>query len=594
MNTKNDGPGKDSGRPAEGGDTASKKPYATIDLKATEVKSETKPSAAADAAKDAAAKAAQSVPPVGAKPGDAKPLDPKATTASATAGKPGDAKPTDPKVADPKAAAAKPDPKTDPAKSKVAETTAPKRSGSGVGGFFTHMAAGIVGGFLALLGADTIGEKLHQYLPELGLPAGGSAALNETTSKLQARMAELEQSVKQGRAADLASKLAATEATLKEVRQTQGKLVEDSRALAERVGKQTGGDVADARVVKLEEKLAALSAAAETDPQKGRIPQLAALTGKVSDLEATVNNQMAAVRKSIAEQIDARVGGVAEASEAAKAGAQRIDRDVSGLKSETARLRSDGERTAAALKIVQEDTAGMRGSLEALKSDVDAKLRAAAKPADVSAAVAPVAGKLAALEGNVAAVVKSEDSRKANAERIVLSLELGNLKRVIDRGSPFAAELAEVRKAGGNKIDLSALDRFKDKGVATIADLTREFRTIANGIIDAEGEPANAGVIDRLLSGAKSVVRVRKVSQDASDTGVEATVARMEAAVKEGRLADVLSESKKLSGRASVPAQDWLTKVEARNTVERAIGGVEASLKASLASGIEPAAPEKK
>ena len=51
----------------------------------------------------------------------------------------------------------------------------------------------------------------------------------------------------------------------------------------------------------------------------------------------------------------------------------------------------------------------MRGSLEALKSDVDAKLRAAAKPADVSAAVAPVAGKLAALEGNVAAVVKSED-----------------------------------------------------------------------------------------------------------------------------------------------------------------------------------------
>ena len=191
------------------------------------MKSETKPSAAADAAKDAAAKAAQSVPPVGAKPGDAKPLDPKATTASATAGKPGDAKPTDPKVADPKAAAAKPDPKTDPAKSKVAETTAPKRSGSGVGGFFTHMAAGIVGGFLALLGADTIGEKLHQYLPELGLPAGGSAALNETTSKLQARMAELEQSVKQGRAADLASKLAATEATLKEVRQTQGKLVEE-------------------------------------------------------------------------------------------------------------------------------------------------------------------------------------------------------------------------------------------------------------------------------------------------------------------------------------------------------------------------------
>ena len=272
MNTKNDGPGKDSGRPAEGGDTASKKPYATIDLKATEVKSETKPSAAADAAKDAAAKAAQSVPPVGAKPGDAKPLDPKATTASATAGKPGDAKPIDPKVADPRPQRLNPTRKPIlPSPRSLKRLLPSVRVPAWAVSSRTWRPASSADSWLCSAPIPSARNCTSTCLSS-ACPRAGSAALNETTSKLQARMAELEQSVKQGRAADLALKLAATEATLKEVRQTQGKLVEDSRALAERVGKQTGGDVADARVVKLEEKLAALSAAAETDPQKGRIP----------------------------------------------------------------------------------------------------------------------------------------------------------------------------------------------------------------------------------------------------------------------------------------------------------------------------------
>ncbi len=110
--------------------------------------------------------------------------------------------------------------------------------------------------------------------------------------------------------------------------------------------------------------------------------------------------------------------------------------------------------------------------------------------------------KLASLEGNLASVVKSEQDRKADAERIVVSLELANLKRALDSGQGYAAELAAVRKASGGKIDLSALDRYQAGGLPAMPELEREFRTLAYTIVEADNEPAEAGVVDKLIAGA--------------------------------------------------------------------------------------------
>jgi hypothetical protein len=597
MNSKNDGPDKTNPRPADqpagSGSGGPKKPYATIDLKATEVKTgqpaeaaaktgETPKADPAKASEKPAAVLTGAQPKPGeAKQPDAKPADPKAAAAAASA--------------KPAAPTAKADVKADakPAAAKPAEATADaKRSGAGVGSFFTHLAAGVVGGFLALLGADTVGQKL---LPELGLPAP-TAALSETTAQLQKRLAALES--KSALPADATQKLAAAEgriAKLEEARGEAAKLATEARTLAQSAAKQ-GSEAAEARIAKLEEKLASLVAAATSDPQNaGRIPALAAITGKLGDLETTFANQIGAVRKSIGEQIDGRMTAVSEASEQARSGVQRLDRDVATLKSDTARLKSDTDRIAVGLKTAQEDIATANSGIDGLRSDTDARMKAAAKPADVSAAVAPVASKLSQLEGSVESVVKSEQIRKANAERIVLSLELGNLKRVLDRGAPFATELAEVKKAAGGKIDVAALERYKDKGVATLADLTRDFRGVANAVLDADAENAAGGnVVDRLLAGAKSVVRVRKVGTDAGASGTEASLARIEAALKDGRLGAVIEEAAKLPPKALPPAHDWLAKVEARNNVDRAIGAVEASLKASLAAAPEATDTVKK
>ena len=244
---------------------------------------------------------------------------------------------------------------------------------------------------------------------------------------------------------------------------------------------------------------------------------------------------------------------------------------------------------------MKEEAGKLSSTIGELRASIETQIKALARPADVSAAVSPVASKLAELEHNVQSVVKSEATRKENAERIVLSLELSNLKRALDRGQGqgYTAELEEVRKVSGGQLDLSALERFKDTGVATVAELKASFRPVMNAVIDADLEPADGSVIDRLLAGAKSVVRVRRVSHDAEDTSAEAVVSRIETALNEGRLGDVIALAKTLPQRAQAPIEDWLTKVAARNSVDEAIAAVDEKLKASLSGTAEaaPAAP---
>src|SRR5690606_3799214 len=105
---------------------------------------------------------------------------------------------------------------------------------------------------------------------------------------------------------------------------------------------------------------------------------------------------------------------------------------------------------------------------------------------------------------------------------------------------------------------------------------------IANAIIAADSRIQDASWTDRLLAGAKSIVRVRRVDAPADDNSAEAVVARMEKSLKAERLTDVLSEAAKLSPKAAQPARGWLEKIEARAAVDRAMARIEDDLKRSL------------
>ncbi|HXF55307.1 MAG TPA: hypothetical protein VNK52_14420 [Hyphomicrobiaceae bacterium] len=403
--------------------------------------------------------------------------------------------------------------------------------GSAPGLLVTHGAAGVAGGVLVLLAVFVLAPLLGQ--------TGGEEALQDLERRLRA--IETSPASRAAVPADLAQKMTAAEQRLARLEEAvrkepsaseaQARLASQMKVLEERVGKLAPLEAA--RVAKLEDRLQQLSAAG--------IP--------------------------------------------AAAGREQIDREIAELKDRAARLgqradalKADGERLASLLKAVQED-------LTTLKADVAREFKSVVRTQDVNRSLAPVSGKLSALEQEIESLAKSELDRQANAERIVLALELGNLKRVLERGVPYSAELAEVSKVAGGKLNLAILERYKSQGVPPVTELAREFRGLAHAVIEADAEQPDASILDRLLAGAKSIVRIRKVSHPAGDTSVEAVVARMEAAVRDGNLALVIEAAKGLSPKAREPVRAWLEKVEARVAVDRAINDIDAQLKASLGGG---------
>lgn len=575
------GQGKGPSDPAAG----QKKPSAIIDLKATEITGGTRPAAdAGSAARTSPAGVA--VPPTG--------IAAQSSTAGSTSTK--GAAPSAPSAV-PASGAARTGPApnasaTGEPKTPIAKPTSPEPRRSGFVTLLTHATAGVLGGLIALLAADTVGQRIGQ---QLGLPMSESAQQGKAVQeRLGLIEAELKKFANLPGSPDpsLASKLQAAERRLAELekagadlaalKQAQTKLAADAQALQDRVAKGGATDAsgapvdASARLAKLEEQLGLLATAAGTDPQRGRIPQLAAVSGKVADLEIALASGLASVRKGVTQEMDARLTALAEAAETAKSGVVRIDRDVGQLKGDTTRAtqRLDGLKSTADR---------LETGLDGLKTEFQAQLKGVARTGDVKTAVEPVAAKVAALETTVQTVVKSEEDRRQTAERVVLSLELGNLKRALDRGSPYAAELAVVQRVAGGRIDLASLEASKTKGLPTQAELLREFRPLAHAIIEADRTPADGGVVDRLLAGAKSIVRVRKTeAAGADDKSVESVVARMEVALKSGQMQLVTSEAATLSKQAAAPARDWLDKVAARAQVETAMAKVDEQLKSVL------------
>jgi hypothetical protein len=368
--------------------------------------------------------------------------------------------------------------------------------------------------------------------------------------------------------------------------------------------------------------LATLLLAGTGGGEHGAAPQLAPLTGRVSELERTVGGQSqlpdlrnrvdalarttgvldaasgkhAAELKALEERLGSvgavapelgerlaklesaitalTVAGAGETSEVVRSGLDRFERQVAGARADAARLAERLDRFEQQFRATQ-------GGLEGLKGDLERGLKATARAEDL----APLAGRVAALDKELQAFLKTEADRTANTSRVVLSLELSNLKRAIERGDSFATELAAAKKVAGDWLNLTLFDRYAKEGLPPLPELATSFRKVANGMLDAEAEPADAPLLERLLSGARSIVRVRKSGQAADDGSLEATIARMEMALKENRLGDVLAQGRKLPPKAALVAEDWLRRVDMRYQVEKALADTEAALKSSLAAG---------
>ena len=334
MANNNDGSGKKdpkSGAKPSGGGQEPRKPTAIIDLKATEVKdkpttkpapqdkSGDKPAAAKEADKTRAGSpaadktaASASVPPVSQSTKSDQPAaaqsgkdsrpgagDPSKSDKKSDGGKPADTTPA--------GAAKKPEP---------VERSPAKSSGGGAWSMFTHLAAGIAGGAIVLLAAQPIERQTGmQFLPRAELPADFDRRLVALESG-PAPAAEL---------GKLGDRIDAAETRLGEIDQLRQQLQRLASAPAPAAGDSAGTEAAagkataalEKRLAQLERTLETLSSATGSDGNKTNVARLAAISGKVADIETSLNNQISALRESVTKELEARVANTAEASAAA-------------------------------------------------------------------------------------------------------------------------------------------------------------------------------------------------------------------------------------------------------------------------------------
>ena len=365
--------------------------------------------------------------------------------------------------------------------------------------------------------------------------------------------------------------------------------VSNSGAAASGGADDAQANVLRARLAKLESAMATLSSATTAGGEPSGIAPLAKFSARFADLEGSLNSQLGGLRKSLMTEMDNRLAKTADATAKAVAGAERLDRELADIKTDAARLdqratvlKTASDKLAATTRAISEQSAELKVELDALKGDVKQELAKVARPSDVQQAIAPVTKKVASIEKNLVSVLANETARKANAERIVLSLELSNLKRVLDRGAPYGAELDDVKKIAGDVVDVGSLEAHKSTGVPSGQELTRQFSSVAFKIISAQEAPKDDSRINQLLAAAKSIVQVRRTDIPVEEKTAEAAVARIEKRLKDGDMSGALALADKLPEQAKTPARAWMSQLAARAGVDRAIAKIEEQLKASL------------
>jgi hypothetical protein len=481
----------------------------------------------------------------------------------------------------------------------------------------THLAAGVIGGGVALYAA---GPLQKEFGINLAQKAEIPAALEQRLAALEAKRSSgsdvsgLRTDVTQLRTqmTGARARLAKLETLGKQVANLSSDFKKVQTSGGSQPAKSSSGttvvsgnmDGAEAnllrtRLAKLESTLTTLSSATQAGGKTSGIAPLAQFSAKFADLESSLNTQLGRLRKSLMAEMEGRISSTTASTTKAVAGAERLDREVAEIKTETARLdqrakvlKSASDKLGASMRAIGDQAAELKVELDALKGDVKQELAKVARPGDVQKAIMPVAQKVALIEKNLGSVLANETARKQNAERIVLSLELSNLKRVLDRGAPYAAELADVKKIAGGVIDFGSLEAYQNDGVPSSQQLARQFSDVAYRIINAEQTPKNGSRVDRLLAAAKSIVQVRRTDIPAKEKTAEAAVARIDKHLKQGDMSGALSLAQKLPDNVRQPAQEWLSKLAARAGVDQAIAKIENQLKASLGTGA--AATDKK
>ncbi len=170
----------------------------------------------------------------------------------------------------------------------------------------------------------------------------------------------------------------------------------------------------------------------------------------------------------------------------------------------------------------------------------------------------------------------AEAEKKLNEPRqdvaVAKAIAAAALKAAIDRGGPFAAELDTFAGVSPDDPVVASLRSYAETGVPSRADLIRQVPDVATAIIDSANQAdPNESWSDRLMSSAKSLVKVRPVGNIEGDS-VDAIAARLENKVNNGDLPGASTEWNNLPAAAKQASAAFKQSLEARIRVEELVG----------------------
>jgi hypothetical protein len=164
---------------------------------------------------------------------------------------------------------------------------------------------------------------------------------------------------------------------------------------------------------------------------------------------------------------------------------------------------------------------------------------------------------------------KEREARSDNPARLAVAADA--LRAAVERGTPYATELATAKALSPNSAALALLDAFAATGLPNDASLGRELSALIQPMLKAASpQPSETGILERLQANAEKLVRVRPIDAPAGDDPT-ALLARIEFKAARGDIAGVLADLSKLPSDPRAKVQAWASRLEARDRALAAI-----------------------
>lgn len=356
---------------------------------------------------------------------------------------------------------------------------------------------------------------------------------------------------------------------LQDAREARGALETKLTGVEAQLAVATGGDVDE--LARAEDLNAALRLITEID---GRLADAEAGVGVA---ETAVQPDQIAALQAVIAGLEQRMAAVQTATEEAAA----AERRVAAMEAGVAAIGAQQTVQAAELGTVRTELGALGARADAVRDTLAAQ----------SDRLSTLAGEDESLGARLVAVEARVDRPEA-ARRAALGIALASLAGVANEGKPFASELAAVSRLAPDTEQVAALQAAASTGVANAPSLLRSFQPVARDAMRAEAAGNAEGVWQRFTGNALSLITVRRTGVVEGD-GLEARLARIEAALGDGDVAVAVSEAQAVEGPAADVINPWLADAKARADVNGLVSDLRTTLLSDLAIAHQPGAGDE-